>query len=286
MPVTKSSATAFVNVRGLGIVCFNPNKKRSETAIIRSGNHKLSINVLKPAFIDGTGKDTVGFVPILSRQIDDLTDVSIEISGVGNPKTEDYEFFQEGDFDRLNGDNDENDIRWILNLEGEEMHNANLVKNEQNSLAEKPPVSKLFISNGLFYAVMPDEKELEKTPFFHKKDPSENAEQEFGYIAETMGANIEADEVLLKIKIGENEESLSLKRIEDCPYKIEISNINSDTDAMLSDLPICYEFLTDEEGVLFELNPKTENSDSGSPIFGKVYCHITLVNQDSIENFV
>ena len=156
MPVTKSSATAFVNVRGLGIACFNPKENRSETAIIRSGNHKLSINVLKPGFIDGTGKDTLGFEPILSLLIDETDDVSIEISGVGNPKIEGYEFFQEGDFDRLEGDNDENDFRWILNLEGEELHNAALRKNEQAALAEKPPVSRLYISNGLFYAVMPD----------------------------------------------------------------------------------------------------------------------------------
>lgn len=86
MSIKQASATAFVNIRGLGIACFNKKENRCETAILRSGNHKLSINVYKPSFIDGTGKDTLGYVPVLSREISELDDVSIEISGVGNPK--------------------------------------------------------------------------------------------------------------------------------------------------------------------------------------------------------
>ena len=90
----------------------------------------------------------------------------------------------------------------------------------------------------------------------------------------------------LKIKIGENEESLSLKRVENCPYKIEIWNVDPDISAEASDLPVCYKFLNDESGVSFELNPKSLADDKGNPVRGKDFCHMVVIEQDSIENFV
>ncbi|MBK8810794.1 MAG: hypothetical protein IPN69_08710 [Acidobacteria bacterium] len=34
--------------------------------------------------------------------------------------------------------------------------------------------------------------------------------------------------------------TIALKRREGLPYKIEISNVDPDPDAMLNDLPVCY----------------------------------------------
>lgn len=289
MPVTKSQSTAFVNVRGLGIVCFNPARQQSEVALIRDGNHQLSLKVSKPGFIDGTGKDTVGFVPVLSFGNGDLPDdVSIEISGVGNPKIAGYEIFQSGDFARLNAaENDPHDFRWIVNLEGDELHDASLSRTPESLAGEKPPVSRLYVGNGEFYAVTPDfesQKEMAGTPYFSKKDAA--GETEFGYLAETMGVNIEADAVCLKIRRGDAEETHFFERVEGCPFKIEISNMNPDPDAPASDLPVYYKFLSDENGVSFELNPAEETGDSGDAVQGKFYCHIARVNQETIDNFV
>lgn len=286
MPITKSSTTAFINVRGLGIICFNPQKKRCETAIIRNAEHTLTVNVYKPTFIDGGSSDKLGYTPIFNRKITELEDISIEISGIGNPKIDGFELFQNGDFNRLNGESDENDLRWILNLEGEEMHGSNLSKNEQFSLAEKPPVTRLYISNGLFYAVMPNDKDLPDFPFFRKNDPFRNVEEDFGYIAETLGVNIESDEVVFKLNIGITENTLSLPKIDGIPYKIEITNVDENPDAPLSDLPICYKFLSSNDGMEFDLKPLEQNTADGKPVRGKQYCHITRVNQESIDNFV
>lgn len=286
MPITKSLTTAFINVRGLGIICFNPQKKRCETAIIRNSDHKLTVNVYKPTFIDGGSMDRLGYTSIFSREITELEDVSFEISGVGNPKTDGFELFENGDFDRLNGENDENDLRWILNLEGEEMHQSSLSKNQQFSFAEKPPVTKLYISNGLFYAVMPNDNALPEFPFFRKNDPYRNVEEDFGYIAETLGINIDSDEVVFKLKIGTVENTLSLPKIEGIPYKIEITNVDEKPEAPLSDLPICYKFLSPTDGMQFDLKALEQNTADGKPVRGKQYCHITRVNQESLDNFI
>jgi hypothetical protein len=289
MPVKKSIATAFVNVRGLGIVCFNQKKNRSETAIIRDPKHKLCVNVYKPGFVDGAGYDRVDLVPVFSQDISESEDVTIEIVSTGIKKSQNLDFFKQGDFDRLKGDNDENDFRWILNLEGSEMHNASLVKNQYSSQSAKPPITKLFIDGGLYYAVMPaTDKEWETCPFFERTNPTDNSLQDFGHIAETMGVNLFSDEVTLKITIGDREEIHSFKHVEGSPYKIEIWNVaeNRYENVMLSDLPICYEFLQDVNGVRFELTPKTIDQDGGNPVFGRNFCHISVVEQDSIENFV
>ncbi|HQU82712.1 MAG TPA: hypothetical protein PKY59_06295 [Pyrinomonadaceae bacterium] len=286
MPITKSSATAFINVRGLGIVCFNPQKKRCETAIIRSGDHKLTLNIYKPAFIESGGADKLGYTPVFSREITETEDVSIEISGNGNPQIGGYELFETESFNRLENDINDNDIRWILNLEGEEMHNESLVKNEQFAVSEKPSVTKLFIENGLFYSVMPNEKEILNAPFFRKFDPQNKSEEDFGFVAETMGVNIESDEVTVKLKIGGTENNWSLPRIEGLPYKIEITNVDPNPDAPLSDLFVCYKFLSAADSTEFELRPKEQTSSAGSSVTGKQYCHITRVDQETIEVFI
>ncbi|MCD9186276.1 MAG: hypothetical protein LUM44_07570 [Pyrinomonadaceae bacterium] len=286
MPITKSLATAFINVRGLGIICFNPQKKRCETAIIRNSDHKLNVNIFKPAFIDGGNTDKLGYTPIFSREITELEDVSLEISGVGNPGNDGFDLYENGDFDRLNGENDENDLRWILNLEGEEMHRATLSKNQQFTIAEKPPVTKLYISNGLFYAVMPNDNDLTDFPFFRKNDPYRNVEEDFGYIAETLGVNINSDEVVFKLKIGTVENTLSLRKIDGIPYKIEITNVDEKPEAPLSDLPICYKFLSPTDGMQFDLKALEQDAAEGKPVRGKQYCHITRVNQESLDSFI
>jgi hypothetical protein len=289
MPIKKSLATAFVNVRGLGIVCFNTGKNRSETAIIRDSKHKLCVNVYKPGFVDGAGYDRADLVPVLSREIAETENVTIEILTQGTTNSQKLDFFKQGDFDRLNGDSDVNDFRWILNLEGSEMHDAPLIKNQYSSASAKPPITKLFIDGGLYYAVMPaTEKEWETAPFFEKTNPTEKSVKDFGYIAETMGVNLMSENVTLKIRIGENEEIHTFKRVEGSPYKIEIWNVaeNADDNLMLSDLPVCYEFLQDVNGVRFELTPKEVGPGGGKPVYGKNFCHISVIDQESIENFV
>lgn len=286
MPVTRQQTTAFVNVRGLGIVCFNPTRGRCETAIIRHGSHQLSIDISRPGVIDGAGADTTGFISLFHRPIFELDDVTIEISALGESTHHGYEIFQSGGFDRVNGDNDPHDIRWIINLESDEMHGPGLVKNETAAEATKPPITRLFISDALFYALMPEGRELSKTPYFMKTDPRNDSTSEFGYLAETMGANIQAGGVQVKMTIGGSEEIMTYEHVAGSPLRIEITNVDPNPDAMATDLPVCYQFLSDPTGFEFALSPRSDESDSGDGTIGKNYCHITRVERESIEDFI
>ncbi|MEQ1922433.1 MAG: hypothetical protein ABL952_07980, partial [Pyrinomonadaceae bacterium] len=236
MPVTRQQSTSFVNVRGLGIVCFNPTLGRSETAIIRPGGQQLSIDISRPGFIDGAGADTTGFISLFHRAITELEDVAIEISALGQSTYNGYDIFQTGGFDRVDdGDNDPNDIRWIINLESSEMHGPGLVKNESGGEAPKPPITRLFISDALFYAVMPDDGDIDKTPYFMKTDPRNDSTSEFGHLAETMGANIQAGGVQVKLTIGGTEEIMTYDHVAGSPLRIEITNVDPNPDAMATD---------------------------------------------------
>lgn len=286
MPVNRQQSTAFVNVRGLGIVCFNPTLQRCETAIIRHGGHQLSLDIARPGLIEGAEGEATGFISLFHRPITELEDVTIEISSLGESTHNGYEVFQAGAFDRANGDNDPNDIRWIINLEGDEMHGPGLVKNESVSESSRPPVTRLFISDALFYAVMPNSNALAKTPYFEKTDPRDESTNEFGYLAETLGANIQADGVQVKLTIAGTEEVLAYEHVAGSPLRIEIANVDPDVNAMASDLPVCYQFLRDSTGLEFDLSPVSEDGDSGDGTIGKNFCHITLVELDTIESFL
>src|SRR6185503_18273318 len=108
--------------------CFNETQNRGEVAIIRDGRHALSVRISKPVFIE----NTVGYDDVVTYENIDPMNVSIEINALGNSTIGGYEVFTAGDFDRLQGEgNDENDFRWIVCMESDELHGHDLVKNEE-----------------------------------------------------------------------------------------------------------------------------------------------------------
>jgi hypothetical protein len=286
MSIKESSATALVRARGIGIFCFNPNKKQGEMALIRDKRHTLTVKVQKPIFNDGSDRDTVNYSAVIEyRQIDPLN-VCIEIEGIGNPIVGGYEIYKSGVFDRLNpAESDENDFRWLVNLEGEEMHERLLTKQESQVNGSRSPVSKLFIKNGIFYA-----RTINKNLFFEKlrKDATGAVIErtDFGYVAETVATKIEADFVSFKIRIGTEEHSHILPRISGSPYKIEIDNMDLDQENPISDMPDFYNFLVSADGQSFDLEPKKDESDSGDSTSKSGSCHAIVSEQDSIENFI
>ncbi len=286
MSIREGSATALVRARGLGIFCLNPNKKQGEMALIRDARHTLTIKISKPVFVDGTGKDTIHYQDIISYQAIDTMNVSIEIEGIGNPLVEGYEVYQAGNFDRLNGEeNDENDFRWLVNIDGEEMHQKRLSKNENSLKLSRPPVSKLFVRNGLFYA-----RTINENLFFEKvrkdNDGKELEKAPFGNVAETVAAKIEAENVSFKINIGGEQHTHILPRISGSPYKIEINNMDLDQETPISDMPDYYNFLADENGVSFDLEPVKSDETSGGSVGKLNSCQSIVSDADSIEEFI
>jgi hypothetical protein len=281
MSVNESSATALVRFTGLGIVCFNKDKQRGEIGAIRDNKHKLSIKLQQPTFQEGAENDVIVYQDIASYKNLPKNDVQLEIKAVTNPAIEGFEIYESGDFDRL-GSTDPNDFRWVVN-----MHNLHGAADLAPTVKQKDPLAKIYIGNGLFYA-----HKLDRNLFFERveKDADGTATQRevFGNVAETVGVKIDGDEVSFTIRIGDREETHSLKRVAGFPYRIEIRNVDPNADAIYSDMPDYYQYLSSPSGKQIELSPVAEDNEGETAnvksISQKDFCHpVVLDDPGSID---
>ncbi len=270
MSIKESAATALVRFTGLGIICFNKERQRGEIGVIRDNKHTLTVRIQKPVFQDGVDNDIVVYQDVASYENLPKDDVQIEIKAASAPEIEGYEIYQSGDFNRLESE-DFNDFRWIVNI-----NNLHGEKSLVRPAAERYPLTKLYVGNGLFYT-----HQLDRNLFFEKveKDASGAVKQSeaFGYVAETIGVKIEAEEVNFIIRIGGKEETHSLKRVEGFPFRIEIKNMDYSTTAVYSDMPDYYRYMSSSSGVRFDLSPVIEGGGDqrvkGGTINQDDFCH-------------
>lgn len=265
MPVKESSATALVRFTGLGIICFNKDARRGEVAVIRDNNHVLAIKIQQPVYQDGAESDIIVYKDIAMYEQLPKEDVQIEIKASRAPSIEGYEIYQSGDFDRLNSA-DINDFRWIVNMNT--LHGDTTLR---PTVQQKYPITKLYIGNGLFYS-----HKLDTNLFFEKveKDASgaAQAREVFGHVAETIGVKIEAEEVSFTIRIGTKEETHTLKRVEGLPFRIEVQNMDKSPNAVYSDMPDYYKYMSSPNGDQFDLAPVVEETSAES-VNQLEFCH-------------
>jgi hypothetical protein len=276
MPVQESSATALVRFTGLGIICFNKELRRGEIAAIRDNNHLLTIKIQRPVYQDGAENDIIVYKDIATYQQLPKEDVQIEIRALSTPAIEGYEIYQSGDFDRLNSA-DVNDFRWLVNMNT--LHgDASLAPTSE----QRYPITKIYIGNGLFYA-----HKLDRNLFFEKveKDASGTATKRevFGHVAETIGVKIEGEEVGFTIRTGTQEETHTLRRVEGLPFRIEIKNMDHSANAVYSDMPDYYRYVSSPDGSKFDLSPVVEEG-VGESVNQLEFCHpIVLDDPPSID---
>jgi hypothetical protein len=275
MSINESSATALVRFTGLGIVCFNKDRGIGEFGVIRDTKHDMSIKIQRPVFQEGGDNDTLGYQDIATYQSLPKDGVEIEIKALREPAIAGYELYQSGDFDRLDSPV-ANDFRWIVNMNA--LHgDAPLLANN----GARYPITKMSIANGLFYT-----QKLDTSLFFEKvtKDETGIATQRevFGHVAETIGVKIEAEEVSFTIRFSGREETHSLKRIEGLPFRIEIRNMDYNANAIYSDMPDYYKYVSSTNGQRFELTPIVEEGDAatpaGRPVNTMDFCHPVVVD--------
>ena len=173
----------------------------------------------------------------------------------------------DGEFNRLESD-DTNDFRWLVSMD-----NLNQDKTIVNKEETGYPLSKLYLENGLFYV-----HKLDTNLFFEKiekdKDGNELKREIYGNIAETLGVKVEADEVIFKIKIGDKEETHSLKKGQ-FPFRIDIQNMDYSENAVLSDMVDYQKYISNPNGIIFELEPvkSDSNQTSGGAVNRDIFCH-------------
>lgn len=279
MPVKESTATALVRFTGLGIVCFNEDRQRGEIAAIRDNKHSLSVKVQQPVYQDGAENDLVVYRDIAAYQSLPKDDVRIEIKALRGPAVAGYEIYQRGNFDRLSSA-DVNDFRWIVNMDA--LHGDTALSPAAERLH---PLTKIYIGNGLFYT-----HKLDTNLFFEKVELDAGGaparREVFGNVAETVGVKIESEEVSFNIRIGDNEETHALKRVEGLPFRIEIKNMDYNENAVYSDMADYYGYLSSPGGNRFDLAPIIEDGDataSGGAVNQKQFCHPVASDLSSID---
>jgi hypothetical protein len=279
MPVKESSATALVRFTGLGIICFNKDLQRGEIAAIRDNKHLLTVKVQQPVYQDGGGSDLIVYRDIAAYQNLPKDDVRIEIKALREPSIKGYEIYQSGDFDRLDSA-DANDFRWIVNINA--LHDDAALN---PTAKERHPITKIYVGNGLFYT-----HKLDTNLCFEKVEKGADGQaaqpEVFGNVAETIGVKIEGEEVGFTIRVGDKEESLSLRRVEGLPFRIEIKNMDYSADAVYSDMPDYYGYLSCPTGKQFDLTPIIEDDGEaagGGSVNMKQFCHPVASDLSSID---
>ena len=271
MLINESSATALVRFTGLGLCSFESAKEHGDISIIRDGRHDLAIKIQKPNFIDGTDEDVLSYVNIANYQNLDTQNVRIEINSGDNSAKPGVEIYEtEGEFNRLKSE-DTNDFRWIVDMD--KLHSNKLSRIKTPA---QHPITQLSVNSGLFYT-----HKLDTDMLFEKvtKDADGNEEERetFGHVGETIGIKLDTEAVEFKIKIGEEEKSHVLEKVEGLPYKIEISNIDYNEDAVMSEMFEYYKYLKSQSGRTFELEPVKEDKDgemiSGGSVNEFTFCH-------------
>jgi hypothetical protein len=279
MPVKESTATALVRFTGLGIICFNEDRQRGEIAAIRDNKHSLSVKVQQPVYQDGAENDLVVYRDIAAYQSLPKDDVRIEIKALSKPAVAGYEIYRHGNFDRLNSA-DVNDFRWIVNMDA--LHGDTALSPAAERLH---PLTKIYIGNGLFYT-----HKLDTNLFFEKVELDAGGtparREVFGNVAETIGVKIEGEEVGFNIRIGDREETHTLKRVEGLPFRIEIKNMDYNENAVYSDMADYYGYLSCPAGNRFDLAPIVEDGGAaggGGAVNQKQFCHPVASDLSSID---
>lgn len=280
MPVQESSATALVRFTGLGIICFNDERRRGEIAAIRDNKHVLTIKIQQPCYQDGAENDLIVYRDIAAYQNLPKEDVRLEIKALGGAAVEGYEIYQGEEFDRL-GSADVNDFRWIVNMDA--LHDDAALS---PTAERRHPFTKIYVGNGLFYT-----HKLDTNLFFEKVEKDAGGaltrSEAFGNVAETIGVKIEGDEVGFTIRIGDREETHALKRVEGLPFRIEIKNMDYSEGAVYSDMPDYYGYLASPSGKQFDLTPVVEEDggvSSGGSVNQKEFCHPVTTKLPSIDD--
>ena len=269
MPLNESSATALVRFTGLGIVCFNEERRRGEVAVIRDNKHALSVKLQRPVFHEGGGSDVITYQDVAAYCELPKEGVTIEISAAGAGAVEGYEIYRVGggDFDRLDSP-DPHDFRWVVHMDS--LHgDARLRPTGER----RHPLTKLYVAGGLFYT-----HRLDTSLFFEKleKDSAGRVlgREVFGNVGETVGVRLGGEEVNFKISFGGREESHTLKRVEGLPFRIEIKNrITARTPAIATWPPRA------------PINPPAHRAAAqGGSVNQKEFCHPIATDLDSIDN--
>jgi hypothetical protein len=231
-PPDTLNATANLIINGIALFCCT-NDDKFQIAFLREPKHTLSLEIVE---ISGGVKTPVAHT--LNLEVGQA--LNLEAS---NPTQNSSTSFEASEFDRRNG---LKDFRFLADLEGVEMHGAQLSLRDPKELG----VTLLTVDNAHFYT---------RTLFgpVDKIQRPSGAKSEFGMIADIVGADISCGsggKIILENAGGLNR--IELEKRDGVRYEIIFQNIcKVDVASSVTDFVLCYTVVSDPADVSFDLAP-------------------------------
>ena len=230
-----AKATAVFSLRGLGVACFGADGYESGFVPNTDHRYMLQIRELGPGANEAT----------LVRPWTPITgDIRVEVI---NPVREGVFRYDDGRFTRPYGSTDERHFRWILNIEGGEMHGRKLNLRPVTSQGVRR-LKRVVIPHATFFT-----KSL--ADYVYARVDAKNHAKErgdvLGRVAQEIGAAIECKPTAGSgIRLNfEGGRPLDLPWKEGLKYEINLHNLRRDYEThQSSDFPLYYTVLADPEG--------------------------------------
>lgn len=147
MPLDHSKASVSLSVAGLALTCINGLKgRRGEIGILRCDRHEPVLDIQRININPETGEPISS--SLIEHKLNLNEDISVDLIYPDEKRCagRGVSTYMRRGFDRLDDIGDEEDFRWIPDLEGPEFHGKKLRIVQPSSL--KPTI---FISDGVFY---------------------------------------------------------------------------------------------------------------------------------------
>lgn len=278
MQLEPEKASVTVSLAGVALVCINQaEKKRCEVGIISCPGHQPVLDIQKITLERGTGAPTSS--SLVKHRLNLDADIWITVH---KSETEGVSFHEKpGPFSRFQGEDDEKDFRWALDLEGAEFHERRL---EMRRLAEKSDTAlrpMIFISDGILYTEKRTDEMLARVSMNGDRNPIP-----LGKVAYKIGIGLfpgKGGRVVVSNGPGAGTETkpVELSSNPNVKYKVTIDNLCSiDRNQGGTDFQLFYKILDDPDARRFDLQRIVENGGRGDP--GVVLKHHPNLSLDNL----
>jgi hypothetical protein len=269
MGIDHSDAFVRLSFSGLIAFCFSKREdSRCEMGMVQADDHEPLLRIIRR---NPNGSTTIGDPYPLDRSkpIKIVAERPVEIGATTFPPTQDASVF-----DRISGRGDPEYFRWIMDLQGEDFHGAEL-KLKRGGGEGTLLRPKIIIPRATFYT-------LEKTEYQYRrvKLKGETSDQPIGRIANFVGADIkclptplndkEPGQKLVTVTIGDDKPIKLYRNTEQGKgfrYLIEFTNLCRRPDVKgahcpeRSDFPLYYKVAEDNDGIQFDLEDMHDPRD-------------------------
>ncbi|HEX8089308.1 MAG TPA: hypothetical protein VF762_10670 [Blastocatellia bacterium] len=268
MPLDHSKATVTVSVAGIALSCINKRERdRCEISILKCDRHRLTFDIQKIELHPRTLEPVRSCLIPHSLSLDD--DIAITLA---QPLSDEFINCERGtskymgrEFDRLRDIGDEEDFRWIADLEGPEFHNHKL--KTINRYKIKPTI---FITDGILYT-----RQKTDEVFARVSADGGTSPVALGRLAHGINADIacvDGGAVMISnvydrgVPDAARCPSVRLPKDDLSRYRITIENhCRLQDDSEGTDFRLFYDVLKDPDGKRYDLRRMVETGPYGRP---------------------